>query len=224
MSRPRVALALVAVALVLVAALAWAGALTRERSPVGATGAPHPVDEVTEIEVGAGEVLCATNLALGPPTAVAELHQRQDGRRPPVSVRAEGPGYASPEVELPQGERGRKPFTVPIEPPDRDLIGKLCLRNEGDDELILAGTTELRTYTRLQTTVEGDPVDADVALTFYGDEPVTAVSAVPLILDRMSALRGFLGATWLNWILFVLVVVGVPVLVFRALDGALRER
>ena len=224
MSRRRVLL-VVAAGFLLLAAVVWAGPLTRERPAVTSTAAPAPVEDASDLVVEPGETLCATRIVLGPRSEVAELHQRmdRDDELPPLTVTASGPGYRSAPAEVPGGESGRRQLLVPIDPPREELIGELCVRNDGDESARLLGTTELRTYTRLQTELDGEPVDADLTLAFYRAEPQSAVARLPVLVERMAALRGFVGFEPLVWLVLVAVLLGVPLLVLRALAGALRD-
>ena len=224
MSERRRVLVVVSAVFVLLAAVVWIGPLTRDRAAVGSTAAPLPVDEPAFIEVEPGEELCATNILLGPESEVAELHQRQRGEPlPPREVVAKGPWFESPVVEVPGGRDGAHRIVADLQPPDREMIGELCVRNAGDEDARLLGTTELRTYTRMQTMLDDDPVEADLSLAFYAGEPVSALGRLGTIVDRAASLRGFLGSPVVVWLLLLAVAVGVPLLVLRALSGALRE-
>jgi hypothetical protein len=224
MSSARVAVAVTALVLLVVAALAWKGPLTRDRTPVAATGAPAPVNEIQEITVRPGQLLCASDILLGPRTQEAELVVQQEKRRtPPLVVSVQAGGYRSPPVRVPPSDAGLHPINVPIDPPERTTIGRLCVRNAGDEAATFVGTTELRTYTRLRTSIDGEDVAPDLALTFYERRQVSALGELGGIVDRITINRGFLGGGWFVWPLLLLVAIGVPLLVLGVLYRALRD-
>lgn len=221
MSRPRIVVTLTAVLLLVVAAIAWAGPLTRERTPIASTGAPAPVNEITPIPLPPKSLLCATDVALGPRTQEAELIVSGDRPAPPLVLRAQVPGYTSPPATIPPSEPGTHPIRVAIEPPREDALGRVCVRNTGRTTAVFVGTTELRTYTKLRTWVDGEPVAPDVALKFYERRQVSVLGDLPGIVERMTIGRGFVGAAWFVWIVLGLLALFVPLLVLRALAGAL---
>ena len=221
MSRPRVVVALTALLVIVVAVGAWARPLLRERTPTAATGAPAPVNEITPIPVKPGSLLCAADVALGPRMQEAELIVTGSRPVPPLVVRAHAPGYTSPAARIPASDPGTHPVRAAIQPPPKETLGLLCVRNVGRTTAIFVGTTELRTYTKLRTFVDGEPVAPDVALKFYERRQVSALGDLPGIVHRATIGRGFLGAEWVVWLLLALVAIGVPLLVLRALYGAL---
>lgn len=223
MSRPRVVVAVTALLLVAVALLGWRGPLTRERTPIASTGAPAPVNVITPIELAPKGLLCAADIAIGPRMQEAELILTGDAPGPPLVVRAQVPGYTSPPASIPASGAGTHPVRVAIEPPRENAIGRLCVRNTGRTKAVFVGTTELRTYTKLRTFLNGEPVASDVALKFYERRQVSALGDLPGVVARIAIGRGFLGAAWLVWMLLALLVVVVPVLVLRALAGALSD-
>ena len=221
MSRPRLVVAVIALGLVAVAAVAWLGPLTRERTPIASTGAPAPVNQITPISLAPGRLLCATDIALGPRMQEAELILTGEGPAPPLVVRAQTRGFTSPPATIPETGPGLHAVRVAIEPPPANAIGRVCVRNAGRTAANFVATTELRTYTKLRTFVDGEPHSADLALKFYERRQVSALGDLPGIVDRMAIGRGFLGAAWLVWLLLAVLAVGVPLLVLRALAGAL---
>ena len=224
MRRPLVAVALSALAFLLLAAVLFDRPLLEKRTRIAAVGTPPPVLNTSPIVVPPGGRMCMTRILLSPRTEIAELIVDQGKRpTPALDVVAEGPGYRSPVVTVPAGPEGRHVVTARIEPPDRDLIGQLCVRARERRPVTFVGTVEFRTITRAETTIDGNRTDVDAALTFYDPEKVSALGELGGIVDRMTISRGFLGASWFAWILLVLAAMGVPAAVFSLLARMLRE-
>lgn len=223
MSRPRLTVALGAAAFVVLAALLFGPALTRERQPVASTAAPSPFFGTTPIDLRQGQQLCAEDILIPPDAKIAQMVMEQPADRPspPLEVRLSGPGYDSAPSRVEPGIAGGTIVYVDIDPPDREVFGRLCVRNLGRTSARLVGTTEFRTQAAQQASVDGEPIAADLTLTFLDDRRVSALAFLPEIVDRMTTFRAFLGAEWLLWLLLVLVVVGVPAAAFYALYRAL---
>jgi hypothetical protein len=225
LTSPRVVVAVCAVAFVVLAVILFAAPLTEKRTRIASVGAPSPVAETIPIRARPGQVVCATRALLSPDTQVVEVVVDQGSRpMPPLEVWADAPGYRSPPARVPAGEPGRHGVTTQITPPDRDMLGRVCLRNAGRAPVTFVGTREFRTITRLITTVDGTPIEPDLTLTLYSATPVSVAGELSHIVDRMTISRGFLGAEWLVWTLLVLVAVGVPAATLAALYRALSPR
>jgi hypothetical protein len=199
----------------LAAALLLGRPLVSAEQRVTVTGAPLAVYEEKPIPVSAGSTVCAQRVLLTPRTEIAQVvAERTPGGRPPLVATASGEGYRSGPVAVPAGPAERHEVQAPIDAPDRDVLGDVCLRNEGPQTVQLAGTEEFRSRTRLITQVDGEDVEPDLSLAFYADEPQSALSQLPGIVHRMTVGRGFLSADALVWFLLVLAFAGVPVVVF----------
>lgn len=222
MRRPVVITAATALAFVFLAVVLFKSPLTDKHTRIASVGTPNPVNTESQVRLKAGSRLCLTRTLLSPRTEIAELVVMQgDAPTPPLEVVAEGPGYRSPVARIPASEPGRHPVTARIQPPDRELIGQLCVRAAERKPVTFVGTVEFRTITRSIGTIDGTPIGEDVALKFYTEERVSALSELGNIVDRMTISRGFLGAAWVVWALIVLVAVGVPAAVLAALHRSL---
>jgi hypothetical protein len=215
MGRPRVAVLVVAGLTLLLALVTLVRPLLQERQRPTATGAPAPVAEVLPVEVPAGESVCAERILLSPRTEVAEVVSVESRRpRPPLTVTADGPGYRSAPVRVPPGPAKHHPVLVGFDAPDRELLGRLCLRNDGTAPATFVGTGEFRTLTRLTTVVAGETQPVDLSVGFYAAEPRSLLADLSGIVHRMTIGRGLLSADWLVWFVLVLAFAGVPAVVF----------
>ncbi len=223
MSRTTRVVVVTAIAMLLLGGLSMGRGLVRERQPVASTPTPAPLFNVAPLVLRDGQTACTSDIALTPRTQVAELLVNQDPADvPELSVTADGPGgYTSPPVRA-RITQGRT-LTARLEAPQRALFGRLCVRNEGPGTARLVGTNEFQTRSRARSSIDGEPVEADLTLTLYEDRRTSVLGDLPAIVERMAVLRGFLGHTWLIWPLLVLVAVGTPLAVLRVLALALRD-
>ena len=223
MSRPRLLVVIVAAVFVLVAGLAFGPALLRKRTPAERTVTPAPLQVSATIPLGAGAQACSSPVPLTPGAQVATVILDQpEESSPPLAVTADGPGYRSPPSTIDAGISGRVPVSVRLEPPERELFGRVCVRNTGNGTANLVGTEEFRTTSLVVTSVDGEPVAPDMTLLLQQDRTVSALGFLPEMLDRMAAFRGFLGVPWLLWPLLVLVVAGVPAAVLYVFARVVR--
>jgi hypothetical protein len=216
----------IALALVLVVGLASMGrALLRDRTPVVSTATPPPMNEVAPIALAPGQRACASDVVLTERTEVAALRLERPVPGPPrLLVGADGPGgYASPPVEATFAGRRGTEIRARITPPARELFGRLCAENAGPGPIALVGTEEFRTISRARTAVDGAEIEPDLALTFFEQRPTSLLAYLPVVEQRLTAFRGFLGHGWLVWPLTLLVALGVPAAVLVTLARALGD-
>ena len=97
-----------------------------------------------------------------------------------------------------------------------------CFANAGTESLLLTprpGTPTRVVHARLSERTD----NVDVALELVRTPEVSLLSELPEIFERAALFRpGWVGA-WTFWLLLAVVVVGVPVLLGRALRAALNE-
>ena len=223
MSRRSRIVVVVAAVFVLVAGLAYGPALLRKRTPAERTVTPAPLQVSTMIPLGPGAQACASPVPLTPGAQLVTIILDQPKETsPPLAVTADGPGYRSPSATIESGISGRVPVKARLEPPQRELFGRVCVRNDGKETANLVGTEEFRTSSLVETTVDDVPVAPDMTLLLEQDRSVSVLGFLPEMLERMSAFRGFLGATWLLWPLLVLIVAGVPAAVLYAFARVVR--
>ena len=219
---PAVTVAIVALATLVVGAITLGHPLLKRESRVTVTGAPAPIYAVSTVKVAPGQTMCATRVLLNERTQVASLVvEGSKTPSPPLVATASGPGYRAGPVQVPAGPAGRHGVNVPLDTPKQDVLGRLCLRNDGWTRVAFIGTDEFRSLTRETTVVGGKTIPTDVTLSFYERTPTSALAELPGMVHRMTIGRGFLGMGWLVWIVLALAFVGVPVLLLRTLHGVL---
>jgi hypothetical protein len=227
---PRRAAAVVAVVgLALVAAgalIEWRPFLTRDRAVVTATPSLSGLFERAEVPVRPREVACVSPVPISRTTGRVQLALTTltSPRPQPLVVTAEGAGGYRSRIRAASYPVGpASGVDVPIRPPARDVVGRVCVRNAGRRRIALIGTTETRSLTGATTTVDGRRRRADVALTLLEATPRSLLDRAGKVLDRASAFTGGLAPTWLLWPLTVLLAAGVPLGVFGGLYATLRS-
>lgn len=228
---PRAALAL-AVGLMLVGAAIWfVPYLTDEREvPVSTPGTAPLFLNPALIEIREDERACATDVLLDPDADLARFRvgtYREPGA--PLEVTLSGPGYRE-RAAVPGGYPDNAVIDVPVEGPPRELIGRACIENVGEDLMGLYATQEVRTQSRIEVTVDGESSELDLALAFYEEEPQSIAARLPAIMSAATVFRPI--GPWLAWPLLVLLLAGIPALALWALwrafsrtrpDGAERR-
>ena len=220
---PRGAIAFTVALLALVAAAGFLPFLTKERNIAVSTPATNPVfTSPALIQVPGGERACLDDVLLDPEADLARFRVGTYGfEGPPLVLTLFGEGYRE-RVPVSRGFADNADLGVTIRGPERELIGGVCIANEGRRLIALYGTAEGRTQSRVDVTVDGEPLPAtDVALAFYEREPGTVIERIPDALDAMAAFRP-IGA-WLTWPLLLLVLIGMPALAIWALARAFAQ-
>ncbi len=93
---------------------------------------------------------------------------------------------------------------------------EVCARNAGTRRVALYGTGDAAS--RVSTArLDGKPIGVDVDAVFRRAHASDALALVPDMLDRAALFRGGWIGAWVLWLLLAGVVVGVPLLLGRAL-------
>ncbi len=215
MRRAIVAAAGVAMAAALLAVgVPWA---TRDRMAVTGTPTPPPFAAVTPVRLEPGQRACQAQAALSPRTrAVVTASGGLRGGGPPLRVEIEAPGYRATGRIAP-GYGGGVTLSAEVPAPPASVLARICVVNAGDRPVPLQGSTEPRMHPRPQTTVDGRPVQAKMTLLLTEGRDRSLASRPGPILDRIAAFKPWWIGRGSLAVLGALVVLGVPLLVLRAL-------
>jgi hypothetical protein len=206
-----------------IAAVLFGRFLTEERELVSATPSPRPMFEITPVTVPPGEELCISDVTI-PADArqlrVQVLTFRRSGPALDIALRARGYGE---RLAIRAGYPDGALISAPMDPPAEERLAEVCLRHRGAGPIALVGTTEERTQSRPEGSVDGRPAAADTYLGFYAAGSASALDRAPEIVDRMSAFRPAFIGPWLLWPLLAFVLLGVPAGVLWAALRAVRS-
>lgn len=141
------------------------------------------------------------------------------GSRVLVSVRPIAGGAPLANAVLPTGSAPGARSVLPV---DRVAAGQdvaICVRNAGRREVGVIGNVD--PAVRLSTaTLDGRPTGHDLDIVLRTTRERSTLALLPDMLARASVFRGGWSGPWLYWVLLVLVVVGVPALLLRALSAS----
>jgi hypothetical protein len=103
----------------------------------------------------------------------------------------------------------------------------VCVANDGDERVDVYGNAGVAALTSQALLNGRRPIDTDLTLVFLHDERRSMLSQLGDVFERASVFRpGWVGA-WTFWVLSAAVLLGVPLLLARALaesEDAPRER
>jgi hypothetical protein len=226
LSEPRTFLALGVGLGLLIACLAWfVPYLTREREAVSGVPVPPPFFVQEQVNLKPRSEACLSEVAVDTDADFAEftvLTGKRPGAR--LAVAFEGQGYRE-TATVPAGYTPPTVVRAPLDPPDRSVIGTLCIRNTGERRVALLGTSDARTVVARPTTqVDGEEVVPDVSVRFLSAESGSVLERLGEMMTRLASFNpGLLGAPALLWLLLVLVVVGIPTAAIYAVLSSFRD-
>lgn len=223
-----VLVAALAALLILLGFLLWfLPYLKHEQLPVTGVPTPPALFSLAEFTVPPGGEACMSTVTLEARSGYAlfDLRPARPSRSggPPVELVLSAPGYTA-TAHVPGGYPGGS-VTLPVAAPKRSEIGSACFVDRGRTPVDFDGTTEPRTVaSRTGTTIDGRSVVGDIALSFLGPRPRSALQELGTIFGHASELTDHLVPVWLIWIIAVLCLVCVPGAVVAALYLSLREQ
>jgi hypothetical protein len=176
------------------------------------------VPSIVAADLPPGGMVCQT------PIAVAEQFNR-------VRLSAGSPGRPAPPLTITVYTlRGRELARGVLSGgyPDRTEkstdVGRVasaqkvsvCATNSGRRKVQIYGNTSYAALTS-QALIDGRPLKTDLTLVFLHDRRQSMLSQLPTVFDRASLFRpGWVGP-WVFWLLSAGIVIGVPLLLARAL-------
>lgn len=221
---PRVLAALGAGLALLIACVAWfVPYLTRERADVSGVPVPTPFFAVEKVALKPGSQACLADVAFDTDAQVVEF-ATVEGKRtgPPLTVVAEGGGYRE-AATIEGGYVPGSTLRADIDPPERSVIGTLCITNDGRRRVELLGTADVRTVIARPTTrIDGVEVVPDISVRFLSSEGGSVLERAGELVDRAAAFKPSLLGAPLGWLILVLVALGVPALALYALLSSFR--
>ena len=134
---------------------------------------------------------------------------------PPLEVKAIHIG-ASRATSVSAGYPDNSFVTAPLDGVRKGGVVGVCIRNAGKQRLALYGGAPQAARTSAAF-VDGKNVNTDLTLVFERAHSRSTLSALPDIFQRAALWHpGWVGV-WTFWVLLVLVLIGVPLLLWRAL-------
>jgi hypothetical protein len=210
----------------LIACIAWfLPYLTRERENVSGVPVPRPLFVQDEVELRPGSEACLSDVAFDTDAETIELtalRGKAPGAR--LAIVAEGPGYRE-TAAVPGGYTPTAVLRAEMDPPERSVIGTLCIANRGPRTVALLGTSETRTVVaRATTRLDGVEVPPDITVRFLSTDRGSVLERAGELVDRVAAFKpGVFGAPPVLWLLLLLVAVGVPAAAVYSIVSSFRD-
>ena len=223
---PRTLAALGAGVGLLIACVAWfVPYLTREREDVTGVPVPPPFFVQERVGLDPGAEACLSDVAFDTDSEIVELTALAGRRpRPGLAVVADAPGYRATAV-IEGGYMTPSALRAGINPPERSVIGTLCIANRGRRRVALLGTTDPRTVVaRSMTRIDGAEVVPDISVRFLAASGGSVLDRAGQMVDRAAAFKpGLFGAPVLLWLVLLLVAFGVPAAAVYSMLSSFRE-
>ena len=225
-SSPRTLAALAVGLGLLIGCVAWfVPYLTRERDDVTSVPVPAPFFAEERVALAPGSEACLSDVAFDTDSEIVELTALA-GRRPlpRLAVAGEAPGYRATAV-IEGGYVPPSALHAAIDPPERSVIGTLCIANRGRRRVALLGTTDPRTVVARSTTqIDGEEVVPDISVRFLAASGGSVIDRAGQMVDRAAAFKpGLFGAPALLWLVLLLVAFGVPAAAVYSMLSSFRE-
>ena len=218
-------LVLMVVLIVVGALIFWRPFLTRTSQPITETPAPSALFVLSEFPVPPHQQACMKSVTVTSDSRLATFQLRPPKPTPtggpPVELILSGAGYRATAF-VPGGYPGGS-VTLPIRPPQHDLIGTACFVNLGATKVLLDGTTEARTISRPTVEIGGRLAPGDIALFFQSNRSVSVLAELDVLFGHASNLTDGLIPVWLIWLIAPLVAFGVPIALILAFYSALLD-
>ena len=196
--------------------------LTEERDIPAEVPSPSALFFTSLDVVPGGGRLCMTDVTITKQTAHVRYQigtYKKPG--PPLELTIRGDSYSARVAER-RGYKDNAIHAVAIPKPPRDQLVTVCIRNRGRSKIAFYAAAD-RAISRVNVFVDHERVVPTPSLSFHERAPVSLADRAGVTAARIATFRGFLGHTWMVWVLAILFAIGVPVLMGVALRGAARR-
>jgi hypothetical protein len=207
----------------MIACVAWfVPYLTRERPNVAGVPVPPPFLAQTPIKIDSRSEACLSDVAFDTDAEFVELIPLST-RRPALEIVAQAPGYRE-TASVPGGREPLSTLSARIDPPERSVLGTLCIRNRGKRRIELLGTNDARTSVgRPVTQIDGVEVGPDITVRLFSANQGSVLERLGQLVDRAAAFKpGLFGWPLLLWIVVMLAAIGIPAAALYALLSSFR--
>jgi hypothetical protein len=216
-----VLVALVAlVVAVVVLTVRWAD---KDRPFVVSVPQSAPLAFTPVVPVTPDREVCLSDVTIVPDGKVAAVRvgtRRKPGV--PVTATLSGPGGYREAKSIPGDWKDNDLLAFEFDPPSRPAHGSFCLRNDGERTIDVYAAND-QTESISQTRVDGRRQRRNIQLSFYEKTPSTLRRHAGDIAEALSVFRPGVVGPGVIWLLFALVVAGLPLGLGFAMWRAVRE-
>jgi hypothetical protein len=209
----------------LIACVAWFEPyLTLERENVAGVPVPPPFVVQVPVRMDPGSEACLSDVAFDTDAELVELQALTPRQRPRLEIAARAPGYRE-TATVPGGTEPLTGLYARIDPPERSVVGTLCIRNRAKRRIDLMGTTDPRTAVgRPVTRIDGEEVVPDITVRLLSTDSGTVLERLGQLVDRAAAFKpGLFGAPVFLWIVVALAAIGAPAAAIYSMLSSFRD-
>jgi hypothetical protein len=223
---PRTLAALGAGLGLVIACVAWfVPYLTRERGYLAGVPVAPPFFTQSSVGLDPGSEACLSDVAFDTDAELVDLTVLAGRRpRPPIGIIAQARGYVA-AATVPGDYQPGTTVRAQIDPPERSVIGTLCIRNRGKRRVELLGTADARTgNARPVTQIDGEDIVPDLSVTLLSTDEGSVLTRLGRLVDRVAAFKpGVFGAPVFLWMVVLLAAIGIPAAALYAMLSSFRE-
>lgn len=218
-----VAVGAFALALAVFAALVAVPFLSEKRDFPAAVTSPPALVTVALAELKPGQRLCMRDVTIEPRSESARMKVGTYSKPgPALTLELSGPGYRQ-TARLPGGYPDNLVQSFAVNPPERAMLVRACLRNEGRTRIALYAAAD-RARSRAFVTVDGREIKMTPQFSFWEGQPRSLAERAPLVAQRVATFRGPLGYTWVVWAAAIAATLGLTAGLGLGLWQALGRR
>jgi hypothetical protein len=199
----RAVLASFAAGLVAFTALAAVPWVTKKRDFPASITSPPPRLTVALAELPGREQMCMRDVTIEPRSQLARFKVGTYGKAgPPLILAITGQGYrASGRVQ--GGYPDNQLLQVPVRPPARPQLVRVCLRNLGSGKIAFYAAQGAEA-SRAEAVVAGRPLGVTPQFGFWEASRHSLAGHASLTIRRMALLRGPFDHAWRVWVVLAL--------------------
>jgi hypothetical protein len=219
----RVAAILLCLVVVVGAVRWWKPFLTLDRVAVTATPSPGSIRANLPVPVARGSKVCVAPAPIDRSTALAQVALGPLPSAAQLTVETTGPGYRRERALQVRASNAPTVVEAPVVAPPRDVVGRICFRNDGRTQVVFLGTNEPLSIGQAQTSVDGKRLEGQaIGLNLLEARRQSMLDRAGTIVDHASAFTGGAMPVWLTWLVVLAFVVGAPVAAVATLWLTLR--
>lgn len=199
---------------------------TVDREVVSSTPGLGPLDQRYTLTLRPRDEACVKPVVLTERSQKARFRLVKPGGPPvpPVVVTARGPGYSSSARIASYAAPGDQLPHFKLTPPQRELIGEVCIRNAGRQALDVVGTDEIRSHVPAEIVLNGEPIPGgkELELHLLEERERSFLDRTGVLVDNAHTLSSGYLPKFLVWVLLVLAAIGMPAAVIGGLFLSVR--
>lgn len=185
--------------------------VTYDRPVIQSTPGLGALDTRTTIPLRRRDEACLRPVILTPSSRIARLRLNAKDPGPALEVTARGGDYSSSTRVDGYGTGSDQVVDATLDPPERKVVGELCVRNLERGAADIVGAEDVRSQVPAGVYLNGELVpgrEMELALLEDAGEPL--LERPGQLVDRAHAVTGSVVPEWSLWVLLIVVALGFP--------------